>query len=149
MQVWPQTYTPILGDMRVKYMLDKFYHPDVLAQQMNSGQTFIICYSDNEPAAFAAFEQTEPGVHKLHKIYILPQQQGKGIGKFLIRHISDIILQSGGKTLTLNVNRYNYAAIAFYEKLGFLNSGDEDIDIGEGYFMNDHILVLPVAASNK
>jgi len=34
------------------------------------------------------------------------------------------------------VNRYN-AAKGFYEKLGFEITGTEDIDIGDGYFMND------------
>lgn len=142
MQVWPQTYTPILGEVQVKYMLDKFYHPAELTRQMNGGFTFLICYSAGQPAAFAAYEALEDGIVKLHKIYILPTHQGKGIGRFLISHISAAVAAGNATVLRLNVNRYNYSAIRFYEKMGFRNAGDEDIDIGGGYFMNDHILDL-------
>lgn len=149
MQVWPQTYTPILGPVQVQYMLNKFYHPDVLAQQMQDGQNFIVCYSNDVPAAFAAFEEIEQGVFKLHKIYILPGHQGKGIGKYLVDHIAAVISGSGATQLRLNVNRYNKSAIGFYEKIGFKNIGDEDIDIGGGYFMNDHILQLAVPYADR
>jgi len=44
-------------------------------------------------------------------------------------------------SLTLNVNRHNKARF-FYEKYGFVIIGEEDIDIGEGYFMNDYIMEL-------
>ncbi len=147
--VWPQTYTPILGPVQVQYMLDKFYHPDVIAQQMQHGQTFIICYYNDIPAAFAAFEAIEPGLFKLHKIYILPGHQGKGIGKFMMQYITSTISGYGATRLRLNVNRYNKSAIGFYEKIGFKNLGDEDINIGGGYFMNDHILELPLPYADK
>ena len=143
MKVWPQTYTPILGDIQVAYMLEKFYTPEALATQMTDGsQQFIICYSDTEPVAFAAYSPVVSQSAKLHKIYILPGQQGKGIGKFIINHITTQIRPEGATSLTLNVNRYNTSAMAFYEKSGFKQILEEDIDIGGGYFMNDYVLAL-------
>ena len=32
LQVWPQTYTPIVGERQVAYMLGLFYSPDQLAK---------------------------------------------------------------------------------------------------------------------
>ena len=32
------------------------------------------------------------------------------------------------------------ASVAFYEKLGFQIIKEEDVDIGNGYFMNDYIM---------
>ena len=49
----------------------------------------------------------------------------------------------GGTKLELNVNRYNKARF-FYLKQGFIMIGEEDIEIGEGYFMNDYIMELIV-----
>ena len=43
--------------------------------------------------------------------------------------------------LELNVNRLN-SAINFYKKLGFEIIQEEDIDIGNGFFMNDYVLSL-------
>ena len=60
-------------------------------------------------------------------------------GKFVLNHIQNDILTKGAKTLQLNVNRNNIAK-TFYEKLGFKVIRTEDIDIGNGYFMNDYIM---------
>ena len=143
MQVWPQTYTPILGREQVAYMLDLFYNPESLAKQMGEmGHRFIICYNDGQPVAFASWSETEPTIFKLHKIYILPTLQGKGVGKVILDHIVQEIKAKGATALRLNVNIYNLPAKAFYEKIGFRHLKDEDIDIGCGYFMNDHVLSL-------
>ena len=65
--------------------------------------------------------------------------QGKGVGKTLIDHISGKLLQQKVHTLRLNVNRLNKARL-FYEKLGFTVIKEEDVDIGNGYFMNDYVM---------
>ena len=142
MQVWPETYTPIVGEKQVAYMLQLFYSPEALQQQMLQGHQFIICSDDAQPVGFAAWSEVEPGIAKLHKLYVVTGQQGKGVGKAMIGHIANELTTQGTTTLRLNVNRYNYPAIAFYEKAGFTRYLDEDIDIGSGYFMNDHVLVM-------
>ena len=76
---------------------------------------------------------------KLHKIYILATQQGKGTGKFVIDHIIKEIKLQGAIALQLQVNRNNKAR-SFYEKLGFVVIDEADFDIGNGYFMNDYVM---------
>src|SRR4051812_13770507 len=88
MQVWPQTYTPILGAIQVDYMLARFYSPDALKNQMEDmNHSFCICSYDGQPAAFASWSPIEPHIFKLHKLYILPGVQGKGIGRALVNYI--------------------------------------------------------------
>ena len=82
---------------------------------------------------------TEPGMYKLQKIYVMPQNQGKGTGKFVITEILKAITRKGGTSLQLNVNRNNKAK-EFYEKLGFAVIREEDNDIGNGYVMNDYVM---------
>ena len=142
MQVWPQTYTPILGPDQVAYMLQQFYTPEALAQQMAQGHRFLIGHYEGEPVAFASFSEVAPHIFKLHKIYLLPGLQGRGIGKAMLAYIVTGIKALGATTLRLNVNIHNHAAKAFYERTGFTHLLDEDIDIGHGYFMNDHVLSL-------
>ena len=144
MEIWPQTYTPIIGVEQVAYMLGLFYSPEQLKAQIEDHHTFLICYDDALPVAFASYAEAEQGKYKLHKLYILPDQQGKGIGKFIVEHLVRDLKARGATTLFLNVNRYNMAAKAFYEKVGFRHAKDEDIHIGEGYYMNDHVLELGV-----
>jgi ribosomal protein S18 acetylase RimI-like enzyme len=47
------------------------------------------------------------------------------------------------KTMILNVNRFN-PAVSFYEKYGFRTVKEEVIDIGNGFVMDDFVMVLEV-----
>ena len=144
MQVWPQTYTPILGTEQVAYMLDTMYNPKELERQMTYGQQYLICYDDSTPVAFASYSITDKHTYKLNKLYTLPHLHGKGIGRYIINYIATTIKKLGATALQLNVNRYNKAH-SFYEKLDFLQIAIEDIDIGGGYFMNDYVMELKIA----
>src|SRR3954463_7247495 len=140
MQVWPQTYTPIVGEEQVNYMLDRFYNSAALKSQMESGHHFIIGYHGEQPVAFASYSEIAPAIYKLHKLYIITAMQGKGTGRAMIDHIVKELGAANASALRLNVNRYNTAAMAFYERTGFSRFAEEDIDIGNGYFMNDYVL---------
>jgi ribosomal protein S18 acetylase RimI-like enzyme len=144
MKVWPGTYIPIIGEDQVAYMLDRFYSDAALQEQMARGDTFIVCYDAGQPVGFASFGPVEPDTYKLHKLYILPQTQGKGIGKLLLDHIKNAVKTAGNHRLHLNVNRYNEGAKGFYARMGFTVVKDEDIDIGNGFYMNDHVLGITV-----
>jgi ribosomal protein S18 acetylase RimI-like enzyme len=139
-KVWPQTYKGIISEEQINYMLDLMYSEESLQKQMIEQQCqFIFVYDDEEPVGFASFGKTAPGVFKLHKIYILPGQQGKGTGKFVIDHIIKEVKNKGGNVLQLQVNIRNQAK-KFYEKLGFTTLYQFDFPIGNGYVMDDYLM---------
>ncbi|HET6254593.1 MAG TPA: GNAT family N-acetyltransferase [Puia sp.] len=144
-QIWPDTYRDILSAEQLKYMLKLIYSPKSLRRQMvNEHQQFLIVERADEPIGFASWSATPAsGVYKLHKIYVLPGRQGKGLGKTLLQFIFETIRPEGATKLRLNVNRHNKAR-QFYERMGFTVIGEEDIDIGNGYFMNDFIMEISV-----
>jgi diamine N-acetyltransferase len=140
--IWPQTYSQLLTKEQIDYMLELIYSESSLQKQMEiDGCTFIIIYEDNKPVAFASYSQTKPQVWKLHKIYVLATQQGKGTGKFIINFIVEEIKQQNAKALQLQVKRDNPAQ-DFYKKLGFTIIETADFDIGNGYFMKDYVMEL-------
>ena len=138
-KIWPQTYAAIISQQQIDYMLEMMYSEASLKKQMEDGCQFILVYDDIEPVGFAAYQEIRPTTWKLHKIYILITQQGKGTGKFAIGHIIKEIQQQGATALQLQVNRHNKAR-SFYEKLGFVVIDEADFDIGNGYFMNDYVM---------
>lgn len=143
--IWPQTYSELLSKEQINYMLNMMYSPASLQKQIEvDGCTFIFVYDDAEPVAFASYNEIEPQIWKLNKIYILPIQQGKGTGKFIINYILDEIKQQQAKALQLQVNRDNKAK-DFYQKLGFKIIQTADFDIGNGFFMNDHVMELSIS----
>ena len=106
--IWPQTYSSLLSKDQIEYMLELMYSEKSLAKQMKEdGFPFIIVNDGDEPVGFASFGEIEKNIYKLQKLYVLPNQQGKGTGKFVIDYIIDKIKQAGATALRLQVFRKN------------------------------------------
>jgi GNAT superfamily N-acetyltransferase len=138
--VWPETYGNILSEAQLKYMLDLFYSHEALEKQFDENHVFLLALMNAETIGFASYSHgNKAGMYKAHKLYVHPLLHGKGFGKLLLDRIIKDVLRVGAKSLQLNVNRNNPAK-SFYEKCGFKIVGNEDIAIGEGYFMNDYVM---------
>lgn len=136
--IWWPSYKNIISDEQISFMLNDMYSAESLKEQMDSGIEFILAERGDIPVAFAGFSLTEPEVYKLHKLYVLPSEQGKGTGKKLISHISVLARDRGGKILELNVNRAN-PALEFYKKAGF--DIHQAVDISYNNFvLNDYVM---------
>ncbi len=124
-------------------MLDAFYCIANLEKQMNNGQVFELLFEETNAIGFVAYELNcnfeKMPLTKIHKIYLLPETQGKGFGKFMIDEVSKIAKSNNQKGIYLNVNKYNTAKF-FYEKLGFVISKEEVIEIGNDYVMDDYVM---------
>jgi len=139
LKVWPQTYASILSTDQIGHMMEMMYSEPALKQQLKQRNEFVIVNDGADPVGFASFGPDSPGIYKLHKIYLLPNMQGKGAGKFVIDQIVAAMKRKGAMALRLNVNRNN-KAVDFYNKMGFEIIREEDIDIGNGFFMNDYVM---------
>lgn len=144
-QIWPKTYATIISKKQIDYMMNMLYSESTLQKQMETPHQFIIAYNSSLPVGYAAYSEIEPSIYKLHKMYVLHSQHRKGTGKFVIEQIVNDIREKGGTALRLNVNRYNTAK-NFYEKLGFIVTGTEDVAIGNGFFMNDLMMEKQLGA---
>jgi len=145
-ETWPIAYKNILSDDQLAYMLKIMYDLNVLAkQQEQSNHQFILAFDESEnEMGFACYskEIDHPSTYQLHKLYILPNQQGKNVGSKLLDFVVTEIKKTENKSVVqLNVNRQNNA-INFYLKKGFAIIHEEDNDIGEGYFMNDYVMQM-------
>ena len=140
---WPATYSSIVAKDHLEYMLQLIYSEKALSKQITEQQhQFLLVIENDKAIAFADYAPLDdPHIYKLHKLYALPDQQGKGLGKLLINHIVEKIKSIGATALRLNVNRHNKAK-QFYEHLGFKVIYEEDVDIGNGYFMNDYVMEM-------
>jgi GNAT superfamily N-acetyltransferase len=142
---WPVTYGEILSKEQLNYMLDKMYSNTTLMDNLNQGHRFILAEENSICLGFAAFElhYLSEKCTRLHKIYLLPEAQGKGIGKMLLAEIRAVAKENHCETISLNVNRFN-KAYAFYKKMGFEVVAEEDLDIGNGYLMEDYQMEMKI-----
>jgi ribosomal protein S18 acetylase RimI-like enzyme len=139
-KTWPITYGEILSKEQLDYMMDLIYSDESLINQIQKQeQLFYIAYEEASVLAFIGIEHNykDEAVTRIHKIYILPEAQGKGIGKLLIDAVQKFANENNSTSLSLNVNRFN-KALAFYQKLGFEIIAEENIEIGNGYLMEDY-----------
>ncbi len=140
--VWPETYVGIISKEQIEYMLNLFYSDEALREQIAKGDHFIIAEADNQPVGFASYslKPGRSGIYRLNKLYVLTGKQGNGTGKSLLETIFSEIINNNGSSLELNVNRHN-KAVSFYEHVGFKILHEEDIDIGNSFFMNDYVMI--------
>lgn len=138
-ETWPLTYGSILSKAQLDYMLELIYSETSLQKQFAKTKFIILFDETQQPQAFAAYYELEPNIFKLDKLYVLPSTQGSGAGKALLNYVINDIEKNGATALRLNVNIHNKAK-SFYGKNGFAVIYKDDIDIGNGYFMNDFIM---------
>jgi GNAT superfamily N-acetyltransferase len=141
-QIFPETYQDIVESRQIDYMMDLIYSPEALVFQLDSGQNFLMVYSEEIPVGYASYTRlNEEGDFKLNKIYLENRLQGKGLGRWLLNDVISRVKSEGARALQLNVNRHNKAR-KFYEKMGFSILKEDLIDIGNGYFMDDYVMEM-------
>ena len=139
--IWTEVYSTIISAEQIEYMLDTRYNIQSLKKQMKDGQQFFIAKDGTENVGYAAVAPTNnPERFKLEKLYVVPDIHKKGIGKMLLEAVEHFTKEHKGKVIELQVNRQNNA-VRFYQKMQFEIEKEVDVSIGEGYYMNDYIMI--------
>lgn len=71
----------------------------------------------DRPLAFMGLSETH-----IDALFVEPAAHGRGIGRALVEH--------AGRPATVDVNEQNAGAVAFYRRLGFVQTGRSDTDDG-------------------
>ena len=80
----------------------------------------------------------EDGTAFIHKFYVNQDFAGKGIGTSAFKLLKT---KTGKSIFRLTVNRRNITAINFYFRNGFRIERAADFDIGDGFVMEDFVMV--------
>jgi len=140
-EIWWKHYPPIIGFKQVQYMLDKFYSTSSILDQMkNQNHHFFLIQLNNKNVGFVSISEENKKKKRffIHKFYILSNKANKGIGTKVFKKLFSIF---NPKEVRLTVNRQNYKAINFYFKNKFVIEKVADFDIGNGFYMNDFVMV--------
>ncbi|MBL1280724.1 MAG: GNAT family N-acetyltransferase [Fluviicola sp.] len=144
-QIWPTTFKDILSEEQIKYMLDWMYDVNTLQEQVKTGFLYYLLTENGKACGFLGLEPNFPDADylRIHKLYVLPEKQGKGFGRELFNQAMNVAFDLDCHSIHLNVNRFNKAS-EFYQYLGFKITKEEDIDIGKGFLMEDFVMELRV-----
>lgn len=141
-RIWKKHYITIITMEQIEYMLEKMYSEESLISQMNEGHDFTVVSVDGIDVGYISISTKDGKEYFLHKFYVEVAEQGKGVGTELFKYILNNL--GNAETVKLTVNRANYKAINFYFKNGFVIDQVADFDIGEGYFMNDFVMLKKI-----
>jgi diamine N-acetyltransferase len=146
-RVWRRHYPGIITHEQIDYMLARGYSDEALARFVEEdGAGLAIADLCERPVGFAAWHRAaEPATTKLDKLYVLPDVQGGGVGRRLVAHVEAAARADGAARLTLNVNKRNASAIAFYERCGLAVREAVVVDIGAGFVMDDYVMAKSLA----
>ena len=142
-KAWPHTFRDLLSPDQIVYMMEMMYSTESLKKQLSElNHHYLLAKDDDGYLGYVSYEVNykNSGLTKVHKIYIDPEAQGKGVGRFFIEYVSVIARNQNSKGLSLNVNKYNENAIGFYRRMGFDIHHSEENDIGDGFIMDDYVM---------
>ncbi len=141
-EVWHAHYPAIISRAQIDYMLAQRYAPETIRACLDSS-SWLAAWHGQTMVGFAhAYADDAPATWKLDKLYVHPDHQRKGIGQTLIERVKQLAFDAGANRLILRVNRHNSIALAAYEKYGFFAYGQDVLDIGNGFMMDDYLLEM-------
>jgi diamine N-acetyltransferase len=138
--VWRAHYPGIISREQIEYMLARMYDLEVMAGELSQGIRYDRLLVGDELVGFASYGPAREKELKLHKIYIHPDYQRRGLGTFLLDYVIEEAERTGYAMLTLSVNKANRGAITAYQNSGFTMREAVVVDIGGGFVMDDFLM---------
>ena len=138
--IWRITYRNVISEAQMRFMLDHLYHPELLREQVASGNPLLGAFAGDALVGYAHVF-IEAHQSRLDKLYVDTLYQGQGIGRKLVDAAERFALGHDCSLMTLRVNRNNINAVAAYQRLGFGIVATNKKDIGGGYVMDDYLML--------
>ena len=120
------------------YLKKAFNLNQLEKELLNTSSQFFFVYFHNEVAGYLMVNTNEAQSEKMgndsieiERIYIKNQFQKHGLGKHLYQKALEIAKQSNKKKIWLGVWEKNDNAIAFYKKMGFIQTGAHSFYMGD------------------
>ncbi|AZA79380.1 GNAT family N-acetyltransferase [Chryseobacterium sp. G0186] len=140
---WEKAYAEILSKDQMEYMLSEMYSRTEIETQLqnpNYRYYLILDEENNSYDGFIGYEfNYELKTTKLHRIYLIPESKGKGLGKKALQFLNEKVSENGNERIILNVNKHNDAR-NFYESQGYRVYDEGVFDIGNGFVMDDYLM---------
>lgn len=142
-QISTETFNETFRDQNshenMKAYLERAFNSKQLKTELsdNSSEFYFICF-DEDLAGYlkvnvndAQTEKIDGKSIEIERIYIRSEFQGKGLGKHLLNKVDEIAIKQNKKMIWLGVWEKNEHAIAFYKKMGFVQTGAHSFYMGD------------------
>lgn len=95
----------------------------LIQDNSSNPNTWVAKIEDNEIVGFGVATHTDNEMpNQLNALYVLPEHQGIGVGAGMMLTMLDYL--GNEKEISLGVVQYNKQAISFYQRFGFVVTGE-------------------------
>jgi len=138
-QTFNDTFKDQNSPENMKAYLDKAFNLQQLEKEMaNDSSDFYFIYFNEQLAGYmkmntndAQSENMGNDSLEVERIYIKRDFQKHGLGKYLLNQAIEIAREQDKRKIWLGVWEKNENAIAFYEKMGFIQTGAHSFYMGD------------------
>ena len=128
------TDAPIIHDLMIKAFME--YKDEVppssaleetvetISTALEDGEKAFIGYIGDEPVAMVRFRLNDNGVY-FYRLSVIPEKQGQGIAKEIIKSLDDYAKQNGKSTIRCKVRMTLPKNIQLYSSIGYRIYGEE------------------------
>jgi putative acetyltransferase len=95
-----------------------------LAALSAPGVTFLVVRAGDEAVGCGAILNDPRGWGELKRMYVRPDQRGRGLGKRVLAELEAIAREAGLRLLRLETGIHNAEALALYRRAGFTERSD-------------------------
>lgn len=138
-ETFNETFKDQNSPENVKAYLERAFNINQLEKEVsNISSEFYFIYANGEIAGYlkvnthdAQTEMMGNDSLEIERIYIKDKFQKHGLGKFLMNKAVEIAMERNKKSIWLGVWERNENAIAFYKKMGFVQTGTHSFYMGD------------------
>ncbi|CQR55227.1 GNAT family N-acetyltransferase [Paenibacillus riograndensis] len=138
-ETFKETFKDQNSPENMKAYLERAFNLNQLEKELSHIFTqFFLIYSNHEAAGYlkvntneAQSEEMGDEALEIERIYIKHKFQKHGLGKVLLNKALEIAVEQNKKKIWLGVWEKNENAIAFYKKMGFVQTGSHSFYMGD------------------
>lgn len=139
-EIWHQHFTPLIGVEQVNYMLENFQSCEAITRQIeNENYSYFLVSEVDVTLGYFAYYPTENYLY-LSKFYLKQEARGRGVSKAILSFLEKQATALNLPAIQLNVFKGNDNTIEIYQKLGFEIIDTPQIDIGNGFILDDYVM---------
>jgi diamine N-acetyltransferase len=147
-ETWTATYGAFIPEDDLRAYFEEHYNDAAIGELLKQpGVEGHVAECDGVASGVMITKKNEAeGRFYVSSLYVLPESQGKGIGRALLSRAEERAISIGMDHLWLGVMSQNVAALAWYRALGF--SFDEELPFQMGKTSVTHLIgSMPIGAN--
>ena len=102
------------------YLPEQRFGPNLKPAPLEAGRgTFLVARDDGRAVGCGAIRLIDPRTAEVKRMYVEPDQRGKGVGRAVLARLDAAARQMGAKRLVLETGIRSPEALALYRGAGF------------------------------